>query len=263
LWLTSYHSVVELLPQPGSIKRRLNQKNTMSPESEMPEHRPRPQWAVLVNEQLFPMPRRHLSARDVLDQSGAGHDVLLVRDHEAPNDSTFEDTAKIDLAEGNVFRTAPRCEAKLSSGCTAPAKLAFVVDNDWEVTLIPRQTGYSLKRLMDLPDEVELFRDIETPTEEPIRDQDPVLFAQGPVFVLRHRPFEIKINTKPVQFIKRRVTGLEIKETAVKQHVDIKVSFVLYALKPDGGLGPVIRDDEKVELHDCAEFSCVAPDDKS
>lgn len=246
--------MVEVLPHPNTI---------MNKEPKTPERRPRPQWAVLVNEQLFPMPRRHLTARDILDQSGAGNDVLLLRDHETPNDATFEDTAEIDLAEGNVFRTVPRCDAKTGSKCTAPPKLAFAVDDDWEITLIPRQTGYSLKRLIGLPDDVELFRDIESPNGKPIRDDDPVLFADGPVFVLRRRPLEVKINRQPILFVHRQVTGLEMKETAIKQKLKIEVSFVLYVLKADGGLGPVIRDDEKIELHECAEFSCVAPDDKS
>jgi hypothetical protein len=209
------------------------------------------------------MPRRDLTTRDILDQSGAGNDVLLVRDHETPNDATFEDTAQIDLAEGNVFRTVPRCDARAGSKCTAPPKLAFAVDDDWEITLIPRQTGHSLKRLIGLPDDVELFRDIESPNEQPIRNDDPVLFADGPVFVLRRRPFEVKINRQPILFVNRHVTGLEMKETAIKQKLKIEVTFVLYALKPDGSLGPVIRDEDKVKLHECDEFSCVAPDDKS
>ena len=129
--------------------------------------------------------------------------------------------------------------------------------------MISHQSGFSLKRLLGLPDDAQLLRDFQSPDDKPIKDEDAIRFADGPVFTLVHATFEVKVNTKPVRFIKRRVNGLEIKETAIKQGVAIEVGFVLYRLKPDGSLGPVIRDEDDVTLKDCEEFSCVAPDDKS
>ena len=71
--------------------------------------RPLAKWAVVLNDTLFPMPRRHLTARDLLDQTGSGPDVVLQRDFNSPHDQTLADDAMIDLGDGNVFRTVARC----------------------------------------------------------------------------------------------------------------------------------------------------------
>lgn len=146
---------------------------------------PAPRWAVLVGDRLFPMPRQKLTARVILDQSGHGSDVVLVRDHGGVQDVTFEDEGVVDLAEGNVFRAVPRCEAKPNVHCTEPAKRAFVCDDEWEVTLISQQTGKSLKRLLGLPVNVVLHRDYESPNDQPIGDDERVDFCDGPVFTCR------------------------------------------------------------------------------
>ena len=220
-------------------------------------------WAAVFNDQLFPMPRRQLTARDILDQAGVGKEFVLVRDHGSPNDVVFDDDAMVDLAEGNVFRLIPRCEGGPQQPCTAPAKLAYVCDDAWEVTLIGKQTGHSLKRLLGLPDDAELLRDFESPNDQVIRDDEVVLHADGPVFTARRMTLTVKVNNKPVHFKKRRVTALELKQTAIDQGVKIDLDCVLYRVKPDGSLGPAIRDDEPVVLHECDAFNCVAPDDKS
>src|SRR4051812_32899596 len=113
---------------------------------------PPPKWAVVINDQLFPMPRQVLTARDILDQSGIGKEFLLVRDHASPNDVIFGDDDEVNLGLGNVFRVIPRCEAGPQDRCTQPAKRAFICDDCWETTLIEKQTGHSIKRLLGLPD---------------------------------------------------------------------------------------------------------------
>lgn len=133
------------------------------------------------------MPRRKLAARDILDQSGVGRDLVLVRDHGSPNDVVLIDDAVVDLAEGNVFRVIPRCEAAPQPPCTGPAKLAFVCDDEWEVTLVGKQTGHSLKRLLGLPDDAVLCRDHESPHDKPIADDETVLFRDGAVFTCRNQ----------------------------------------------------------------------------
>jgi Multiubiquitin len=144
-----------------------------------------PKWAVLVGDRLFPMPRRKLTARVILDQSEHGSDVVLVRDHGGVQDVTFDGDAGVDLAEGNVFRTVPRCDAKPNTHCTEPAKLAFVCDDELEVTLISQQTGKALKRLLRLPADAVLLRDYESPNDQPIGDDERVEFHDGPVFTCR------------------------------------------------------------------------------
>ena len=153
-----------------------------------------PKWAALINDRLFPMPRRKLTARDILDQSGHGQDVVLVREHETRNDVPFADGAEVDLAEGNVFRVVPRCEAGPQPGCTGAAKLAFVCDDEWEVTLVGKQTGGSLKRLLGLPNEAVLVRDFESPHDQPISDDEVVEFRDGAVFTCRNRPASLEMT---------------------------------------------------------------------
>lgn len=222
-----------------------------------------PKWAALIDDRLYPMPHRKLTARDILDQAGIGLDFVLVRDHGGVNDFTLEDGAAVDLGDGNVLRSVMRCEAKPSAHCTEPAKLAFVCDDAWEVTLTGTQTGRSLKRLHGLPDDAELLRDFETPNDQPIGDHERVDFRDGCVFTSSRVSFTVKVNNNDVRFTKRRVTGLEIKQTAIAQGVSIDVGCVLYRFKADGGLSPAIRDDEPVTLKPCDAFNCVAPDDNS
>jgi hypothetical protein len=152
-------------------------------------------WAALIGDSLFPMPRQSLDARDILDQAGVGRDFVLVRDYGSPNDVILGDEISVDLAEGNVFRVIPRCEVAPQALCTGPAKLAFACDDGWEVTLISKQTGHSLKRLFGLPDDAVLLRDFESPQDEPIADDDTVEFKDGAVFTCRneHASKETKI----------------------------------------------------------------------
>lgn len=148
---------------------------------------PAPKWAAIVTDALFPMPRRKLTARDILDQAGAGRDLVLVRDHGSANDLILADDAPVDLGEGNVFRIIPQCEATPQEPCTGKAKLAFVCDDEWEITLIGKQTGHSLKRLFGLPDDAILLRDFESPQDVPITDSEAVEFRDGPLFTCRNK----------------------------------------------------------------------------
>ena len=141
-----------------------------------------PKWAALVGDSLFPMPCRKLDARDILDQAGVGRGFVLVRDHGSPIDVVLTDDTLVDLAEGNVFRVIPSCEAGPNTHCKGPAKLAFVCDDGWELTLIRRQSGHSLKRLFGLADDADLLRDFESPQDEPVADGATVEFQDGPVF---------------------------------------------------------------------------------
>lgn len=224
-----------------------------------------PKWAALVDDQAIPMPRQIVTAQVVKDQAGIGHNFVLVRDHQSRNDQVLADHAELDLATGNVFRVIPRCEGAGADAppCHEPAKLAFLVDDEWEETVESDQTGQTLRRLFALPADVELLRDFESPKDEPVADTERIRFADGPVFRTVKTTITVKVNNQPVVFHRRHVTGLEIKRTAIAQGVAIKPDFVLYAMKPNGELGPVIRDDEKVNLKTCDEFRCVAPDDNS
>lgn len=228
-----------------------------------PDCRPAPKWAAVIGDTLFPMPRQKLTARDILDQAGLGRDVVLQRDHGSPNDVVLADDAEVNLGEGNVFRAIPRCEAGPLPHCVAAPKLAFVLDDDWKVTLTSDQTGHTLKRLFGLPDNTELLRDYASPNDVLIGNDERVRFSDGCVFTARKLTVTIKVNNQPVRFTKRRVTALELKKTAIAQGVKVDEGCVLYAIKPDGSLSPAIGDDVTLTLKDCDEFRCVPPDDNS
>jgi len=209
-----------------------------------------------------PMPRRVLRARDILYQANAA-DQKLVRDLNSPVDIAFNEDAEVDLAAGNVFRLETNCECHHDPTFPAPAKLAFVVDDAWQVTTNPTQTSASLRGLFDLPRAVDLLRDLESPHDLAIGDHEEIHFVDGPVFRTERRGVTITVNNKPVAFDHRRVTALEVKQAAVNQHVNIQTDFVLYRVLDDDSLSPAIRDDERLVLEDCEAFRCVAADDNS
>src|ERR1700730_9920483 len=59
---------------------------------------------------------------------------------------------------------------------------------------------------------------------------------------------EITVNFKPVRLHERKVTGLEIKEAAIAQGVNIKPDFVLFEDKGQGQR-KVIGDQDEVHIH--------------
>lgn len=222
-----------------------------------------PKWAAVVDDTPYPMPRRRLKARDIAAQSGAATRILI-RDYNQPVDIVLQPDDVIDLADGNVFRTAEPCEnAAIAPPHGAVPKLAYFADDAWEVTVQPHQTTESLLGLFGLPDDAELVRDFESPADQKLEPNEKVNFADGPVFRVRIRSLTVKVNNQPVRFTQRAVTGLEVKQTAINQGVAIDVGCVLYRIKPEGGLGPAIGDQERLHLRHCDEFRCVAPDDNS
>jgi hypothetical protein len=165
-------------------------------------------WAAVVDDRVVPMPRRRLKARDILHQADVPAGRSLVRDFNSPNDVGFNADADVDLAEGNVFRTAENCEHSDRIVCDAPAKLAFVVDDRWEVTIQPKQTGETLRGLFELSQHVDLLRDHESPHDDAIEDDERLTFAEGPVFITRNT--EGKETTIIVNGRAKTVTGKTI-----------------------------------------------------
>ena len=226
-----------------------------------PDTAPDPKWAALVQDRLVPMPRRQLRARDVLHQAAVGEGYILVRDLNTPVDIGFAPDAMVDLAGGNVFRVVPDCAADEIGAHGADPKLAFVVDDAWEITTNPNQTAGSLRGLFNIGEEFELVRDYESPDDEPVEETTEIHFADGPVFITQPRSVTIKVNHKPVVLTRRRVTGLQIKQAAIEQGVAIKIDFLLF--KVDGDRQVLIGDADKIVAQDCDDFRCVAPDDNS
>ena len=195
------------------------------------------------------MPRRKLAARDILDQAGVGKDFVLVRDHGSPHDVILNAETPVDLAEGNVFRAIPCCEAGPQPHCTAPAKLAFVCDDAWEVTLIGTQTGHSLKRLLGLPDDAELLRDFESPRDEAIADDARVEFKDGPVFTAK-RAVGYCINIEGTEY---PWSGPTITTPDIRKLGSLPADQQVVCEDAEGR-ERTLREDEVITLDPCCRF---------
>ncbi len=73
---------------------------------------------------------------------------------------------------------------------------------------------------------------------------------------------DIQVNGKQVRMNERHATGLQIKEAAIAQGVNIALDFVL-SEELGNHHARVVRDDETVTLHPHQEFVATAPDDNS
>ena len=72
----------------------------------------------------------------------------------------------------------------------------------------------------------------------------------------------IEVNEHKVEMPAGPATGLEIKEAAIKQDVNIQTNFVLQVQLPNGS-SRVIGDEDKVPLTEHLAFTAIAPDDNS
>jgi hypothetical protein len=182
-----------------------------------------PKWAAVVDDEVIPMPSQRVKASVVRAQSSVPKSHVLVRDHNSPNDVVVDDDAVVDLVEGNVFYTLPRCDAQPGTGCTEPAKLAFIVDDRAEVTPRSSQTGRTLRELFSLPLNSHLVRDDEGKTDQPIGLEDVAEFKNGPVFYSRavDSALHITVNSRlftEADGVKKVMKGYEIAELVYKQN---------------------------------------------
>ena len=72
----------------------------------------------------------------------------------------------------------------------------------------------------------------------------------------------IEVNDHKVKMPAGPATGLEIKEAAIKQGVNIQVNFMLQVQLPNGA-SKVVGDEDKVPLTEHLAFTAIAPDDNS
>ena len=72
------------------------------------------------------------------------------------------------------------------------------MDDRPEVTINPNQSGKTVRELFDLKEDVQLFRDYESPNDESVGLEDAAPFGRGPVFYTRrqHTQRSIVVNNK-------------------------------------------------------------------
>ena len=79
---------------------------------------------------------------------------------------------------------------------------------------------------------------------------------------LRLKTVTIEVNDHKVEMPAGPATGLEIKEAAIKQGVNIQLNFVLQVQLPNGSI-KVVGDADKVALTEYLAFTAIAADDNS
>lgn len=215
---------------------------------------PPAKWAATVDDALVLMPRR-ADVQFIKAEAGVAPEMVLVRDFGSPNDMPLEDRAVVDLADGNVFYTLPRCDAKPPEGTPGKPKLAFIVDDRAEETLNPEQTGRTLRELLGFTPAVRLFRDLESPHDQAIGLDEVVLFADGPVFYTRRSDKGLTIIVNKQTFgeadgVKPQMTGREIASLVSPDPSQTEVTHIKGKERTKVGL------DEKVDIYNCEEF-CV------
>jgi hypothetical protein len=221
-----------------------------------PQVSPAPKWTALINDCLVPMPRQIVRVAMLREQGSipAGHGIF--RDHNSENDPPVAENGSVDLAAGNVFYSDVACERAAGEPSHAPAKLAYVVDDRWEVVIKPEQTGRSLRDLFALSGEVELLRDLESPDDLPMADAASAAFHRGCVFRTRRHQAVLEIKVNRLRFtekdgVKPLMKGREIAKL-VEEHPDqTKVEQLTAAGPKPVGL------DEEVTIVRCDEFKVI------
>ena len=72
----------------------------------------------------------------------------------------------------------------------------------------------------------------------------------------------ITVNEKPVEIAGPKATGLEIKQAAIAQGVNIQLSFVL-SEELANRKTKIVGDNDEVTVNKNSKFVAVAPDDNS
>jgi hypothetical protein len=79
----------------------------------------------------------------------------------------------------------------------------------------------------------------------------------------RRQTVAVTVNNKAVTLPRHRVTGLEIKEAAIAQGVEIKLDFILTLEAHDGESARTIDDDKVVTVTRESVFTANDGDDDS
>lgn len=143
----------------------------------------------------------------------------------------------------------------------------FELNGERQEWLVPVINGITLKRLADTdPDAVIVIREREDDADEEIENDQIVNLAEAGLEKFRTRPVEkivtIFVNTKPVKIARGEHNGLEIKQAAIDQGVNIQIDFIL-SLEEKPGETQIIGDTDLVKVKKDQKYVAVADDDNS
>ncbi len=217
-------------------------------------------WFLLTDDTPLAVPAPLVRVSVIKAQASIGADKRLVRDHNSPDDVLLGDDQTVDLREGNVFYTLDAAEVGGERGrCEEPAKLAVLLDDRAEIIGTLHQSGRSLRELFAVPVDASLFRDFETPRDEPIANDERVEYQDGPVFYARrhHRPpsvLSIIVNRKTfttADGVKEEMTGLAIAALVSPQPAGTDV------YKREGGTRKAVGLQENIHVATGDEFDVI------
>lgn len=176
---------------------------------------PAAKWAAVVDDVLVPMPGKRVRVSVLAAQASVPEGFALVRDHNSPDDVVLPEDGEVDLGDGNVFYRLERCGVQPRGHCRDAPKLAFVLNDQVEVTTRPDQTGRTLRELFGLPAHARVYRDGTGPADAEIPTTAPAGFGDGPVFYSREVRAELKITVNSRVFtehdgVRREMTGLQV-----------------------------------------------------
>lgn len=194
--------------------------------------KPSAKWFALVDDRVVPMPRVTVTPHLLRTQAGVASDRVLRRDHNSPHDPVIAGEVLVDLSKGNVFYTQGGPAEHAPADCDAAPKLALLLNDSWEVTLLPAQKGSAILELFGLPAGTALSRDFESPHDEAIAAEAMVTFGDGPVFITGTAVgvLSIVVNKKlftSADGVKSSMTGREIASLVTKHPEETEVTKVV------------------------------------
>lgn len=245
--------------QPPPFLNPMQSKTTVeTPEAASPHVGSKSaKWFAVIEDVAVATPDPTVAVHVLKKQANIADELVLVRDHNSPNDVILQNDEVVDLRQGNVFYAIPACEAGPRGRCTAPAKIAIKVDDRVEEIGVRAQTGGSTRELFELRKGVRLFRDLHSPNDVSIGDKDAANFDDGPVFYTRHvveAELFIIVNKKrftKAEGVTERMTGHAIASLVSQQPGDTRV----YRRTAEGR--KEIALNETVEIHCGDEFDVV------
>jgi hypothetical protein len=233
--------------------------STIPHDSTLPGSCPQAKWGAIVNDTLVWTPDNRIHMVTLREQTGIPSDHRVFRDQNSEDDPMMPEEGTIDLKEGNVFYSEPDCESDTRPTCKAPPKLAIIINDKWEIVTIDAQTGRTIRHLFNLGEDVDLFRDLRSPVDQPIADGDSASFADGCVFRTHLRKHTLRIFVNRLPFterdgVKLEMSGLEIAKLVEERPQNTRVSRIT-----DGHSTPVGLD-ETIKIVTCDQFKVVRCD---
>lgn len=182
----------------------------------MLNHKNNPRWCALIDDNIVIAPTIELKASLLIELAKINPETTLFRDYNSDKDKAIDKNQNINLSEGNVFYTVKKGGKYNDNKPTSIAKLAFFVDDRFEIVTIDRLSYSGFCDLFGL-DDVNLYRDFESPNDEIIKDDSVIFFKDGPTFYTRPKEskiIKIFVNSREKEVQKKELSYKEIVEFA-------------------------------------------------